>query len=696
MDAIRPLLDVFLFRLSSLSLADALDLALVTLAFFLIFQLVRRSQAASILRGLLILGALLLVFTLLLPLPAFGTVVQVVAFASLVVVPVILQPELRRWLERLGRNRGLLGSTRLTLAEQNTRALLKATEEMAASRQGALIVLEGRDALQAYVDNGVSIKGQMTAELLQSIFYGENPLHDGAVIVRDDLVEAAGCVLPLTQGVPIAPRRLGTRHRAAIGLTEVSDALSIVVSEESGAISTARFGQLDYDLENINLRQNILGFYASPESGDRRGLLAGLLPSRNKERRITLRGVLVQLGYLLISLLLALVLWGSIAAQQNPIRDTTIPNVPLTVVNRPDDWLLTSSVPLAVSVGLQTDEKTRQTIGPQSFQAIVDLSTATLGLQRLPVEVTSSLDTVRILGAEPSQIDVNLAESETASILVDVVVADPESLPPSYLLVGKPVAAPTVVEISGPASLVDSVTRAEATLVLDGTTASARALLPVKLVDELGEEVSGLTVEPSQVLITAIIRRENNVQDVGVRVVTEGAPPDGYWVSAVSSEPASVTLRGAPADLEAIGSFVTIAPVDISDVRGEFRTQSPLELPPGVDAIDADGRTLSAVTVLIETTPLIGELVLTRDVTIQGLRADALASVDPPAVQLLISGPVPILNEIEENPELVQVYVIVETLVPGATLTLTPTIVAPPETSTQLIDQTVTVTQAAP
>ncbi len=250
-----------------LSWTDALDLALVTLTFFLMFQFVRRSQAASILRGLLILGALLLAFTFLLPLPAFSSVVQVVALASLIVVPVILQPELRRWLERLGRNRGLFGSSQLTLAEKNTRALLKATEEMSAAKTGALIVLEGRDSLQPYVDSGVGVKGQLSAELLQSIFYGENPLHDGAVIVRDDLIEAAGCVLPLTQSVPVARRRLGTRHRAAIGLSEVSDALSIVVSEETGAISIARYGQLDHGLDSVRLRQIIHGFYAAPEDG---------------------------------------------------------------------------------------------------------------------------------------------------------------------------------------------------------------------------------------------------------------------------------------------------------------------------------------------------------------------------------------------------------------------------------------------
>ncbi|MEZ4515787.1 MAG: diadenylate cyclase CdaA [Chloroflexota bacterium] len=681
-----------IFRLSSLTWADALDLLLVTFTFFVVFQLVRRSQAASILRGLLILGALLLAFTLLLPLPTFSTIVQVMALASLVVIPVILQPELRRWLERLGRNQGFLSSSQLSLAEQNVRILLKATEEMSAHREGALIVLEGRDSLQAYVEGGVSIKGQMTSELLQSIFYSGNPLHDGAVIVRDELVEAAGCVLPLAQTVPVTRRRLGTRHRAAVGITEISDALSIVVSEETGAISTARFGKLEHALDSTKLRKNILGLYAEPEGKTRWERFREIFQFSGDASRLTVHGVLSQLGYLLLSVLLALALWGAVAAQQNPIRETTIANVPLSLINSPDGWVLTSSVPETVNVSIRTDESTVDTVGAQSFQATVDLSTAVLGLQRLPVDVETSVENVFILGSNPADVDVNLSESKTVTMTVDVVVADPESLPSSYQMVGTPQADPTEVEISGPSSVVDLITRAEVTLTLNGTTASVRSLLPVKPIDETGAEVTGATADPGQVLVTATIRRESNVKDVGVRVVTEGSPPDGYWLSGVSSEPASVTLRGAPADLEAIGSFIEIVPVDISEVRGQFQTQSPLDLPTGVDAIDEDGRTITSVSVSVETTPLIGELVVTRDVVVEGLPEDAVYTVDPATVQVLISGPVPTLNEIEQSPDLVQV-IDVSGLEPGESQDLTPEVIAPSTTDAQLIDQVVIVTR---
>jgi diadenylate cyclase len=693
MERITFFIDTFLFRLSTLNWADALDLFLVALTFFLVFQLVRRSQAASILRGVMILGALLLAFTLLLPLPTFSSVVQVMALASLIVIPVILQPELRRWLERLGRNRGLFGSTRISQSEANVRALVKAAEEMSANGQGALIAVEGRDSLQAYVDGGVSIDGQLTAELLQSIFYGENPLHDGAVVVREAEVAAAGCVLPLTEELPVMRRRLGTRHRAAVGVTEVSDALSIIVSEETGAISAARFGQLHYAVDSTNLRQHILDFYADEAAGTGRRLWSDLWSRPDEERGPTFRAALSQLGYLLLSILLAFALWGAIAAQQNPIRQITVPGVPLTVTNRPADWLITSPVPDTVRVEVQTDELTVDTISPRSFQATVDLSGATLGLQRVPVVVTGSTENVRILTVDPAQLDMTLSASETITVPVTVNVTDPDSIPPSYQLVGKPQSTPASVEVDGPADLVDRVDRVEVTLTLNGTTSSVRTLLPVTPVDEAGAVVTGVVVEPSQVLVTAAIRRQTNVQDVGVRVVTEGAPPTGYWVSTIAVDPASVTLRGAPADLEAIGSFVTVAPIDISQVQGVFTTSAPLQLPPAVSALDGDGRVISSVQVTIETTPLLGELVLTRIVAVQGVAADTAVTVEPAQVQLLISGPVPTLNDIELNPDLVQVFVAAGDLRPGESVTLVPQVVAPSDTIIQLIEQSVIVTR---
>jgi hypothetical protein len=286
-----------------------------------------------------------------------------------------------------------------------------------------------------------------------------------------------------------------------------------------------------------------------------------------------------------------------------------------------------------------------------------------------------------------------LSASETITVPVTVNVTDPDSIPPSYQLVGKPQSTPASVEVDGPADLVERVDRVEVTLTLNGTTSSVRALLPVTPVDEAGAVVTGVVTEPAQVLVTAAIRRQTNVQDVGVRVVTEGAPPTGYWVSTIAVDPASITLRGAPTDLEAIGSFVTVAPIDISQVQGVFTTSAPLQLPPAVSALDSDGRVISSVQVTIETTPLLGELVLTRIVAVQGVAADTAVTVEPAQVQLLISGPVPTLNDIELNPDLVQVFVMAGDLRPGESATLIPQVVAPSDAVVQLIEQSVIVTR---
>lgn len=250
--------------LERLDWVSLLDIALVALVFFGALTLVRGTQADTLLRGVLtlvVIGALLgSAFNF----PAMGWLLSRAAIALLVAVPVIFQPELRRALERLGRAGPRFGQTARDVASIETviSAVAQTATRLADRRQGALIVLERETGLQSYADTGVRLDAEVTPELLQTVFYTGTMLHDGAAIIRQDRILAAACILPLTSAF-LSDRRMGLRHRAAIGITESTDAVAVVVSEEHGHVSIAHNGRLIRRIEPRRLEDVLRTFYQS-------------------------------------------------------------------------------------------------------------------------------------------------------------------------------------------------------------------------------------------------------------------------------------------------------------------------------------------------------------------------------------------------------------------------------------------------
>ncbi len=252
----------FLFeRLNWLSL---LDIILVTLVFYGIFLLLRDTQAMVILRGIILLIILISLLTALVDLPAFSWLVKNALPALLLAVPVVFAPEIRRGLERLGR----AGATYIPLSRaaikdvslHTIRAIVVAADRLSSKKHGALIIIQRNEKLDDYIASGVQLNATVTAELLLQIFYPNTPLHDGAVIIVGDYVRAASCVMPLSStGITHKgpERQMGLRHRAALGISEASDAVTVIVSEETGAISVAQDGSIMRRLDEERL-ENIL------------------------------------------------------------------------------------------------------------------------------------------------------------------------------------------------------------------------------------------------------------------------------------------------------------------------------------------------------------------------------------------------------------------------------------------------------
>jgi diadenylate cyclase len=267
-----------LFIFQRLNWFSVVDIFLVTLIFFGLLYLLRDTQAMVLLRGVIFLLVMVALLTTMVDLPAFSWLLQTTLPALLLSIPVVFAPEIRRALERIGRAGTFIpGSSKKQEAEMQAaiQAIVGAAARLSARQHGALIVLQRLDSLEEYVRTGVLMNARLTPELLLQVFYPNTPLHDGAVIVEGNKLVAGACVMPLSASGILArspDRQMGLRHRAALGISEASDAIAVVVSEETGSISVAHGGRMIRRLDPERL-ENILNAFYRPDRQGRRGLL---------------------------------------------------------------------------------------------------------------------------------------------------------------------------------------------------------------------------------------------------------------------------------------------------------------------------------------------------------------------------------------------------------------------------------------
>jgi diadenylate cyclase len=253
--------------LSKLDLRNIVDILLVATVIYGALLMVRGTQAVQLLRGVILLALVVSLFGSIAGLTAFNWLLRSSGQALLVVVAIILQPELRRALDRLGRAGGLSLWSGQDIELQRTVAEVAAScQRLAGRRHGALIVIERETGLQDHVETGVRLDCLVVSDILQTIFFPNTALHDGAVIIRGDRIIAAACVLPLAETV-VSETHLGTRHRAAVGITEQTDAISLVVSEETGIISIARNGRIVRHLDERRVSNLLMELLAPKRVG---------------------------------------------------------------------------------------------------------------------------------------------------------------------------------------------------------------------------------------------------------------------------------------------------------------------------------------------------------------------------------------------------------------------------------------------
>lgn len=278
-DSLQQLVTEWLLRSSGrFDFRSLVDILAVAFVLFWILRWLRGTTGMAVLRGALLLLIGAFVFGYVLQLTMFNWLLRNALPALLFALALIFHPELRRMLERVGRP--LWSGAAPGSIEQTIDILCDAVRRLSEAKIGALIVIERETGLKDYIDTGTPVDALLTPALLMTIFYTGSPLHDGAVIIKDGRVVAAGALLPLATG-PNASKATGTRHRAAIGLTEQTDAVVVVVSEESQAVSVANAGRIVRNVDPIRLRRLLRILLGStPEGGRGRLLRARIINGR--------------------------------------------------------------------------------------------------------------------------------------------------------------------------------------------------------------------------------------------------------------------------------------------------------------------------------------------------------------------------------------------------------------------------------
>lgn len=269
--------------LSDIGITDIVEMAIIAFLIYEIMLWIKNTRAWMLLRGFLVL----IVFVIMAALFEMDTILWIadkVFNIGILALVIIFQPELRKALEQLGQNNMIAhllqnssNKKQDNLSENVVDEIVKAAFEMGKARTGALIVMERDISLNEYIATGINIDGVVTSQLLLNIFEHNTPLHDGAVIVRGNRVVSATCYLPLSESMRIS-KALGTRHRAGLGISEITDSVTVIVSEETGYVSVAQDGRLIRHMNAEGLKTLLMTCFAEPEEeASRRRLLKGRL-----------------------------------------------------------------------------------------------------------------------------------------------------------------------------------------------------------------------------------------------------------------------------------------------------------------------------------------------------------------------------------------------------------------------------------
>lgn len=503
------------------SIIDALDILIVSFVVYRLILNLRGTRATAIIKGLVVLVVASGVSRLI-GFPTVSWLLEQGTTVILVALPVVFYPELRRTLERLGRRSFFRPVSSLDQADLNafTDQVLRAVRWFTASTVGALIVIERDVGLEEYVETGVRIDSAVSAELLMSLFFPNTALHDGAVIIRGDRIVAAGCFLPLSDNLSL-DAELGTRHRAALGVSEETDAFVIVVSEETGTLSVAVDGVLERGLSDDDLRRRLREACASERRpGVRQKRVHGRTdrPSVRARARSLLSvpkglrgtgltgGERATRGMLSFAVAFSLLLWVLAPRPQGTENDrfnlVERPVVAAVEVRDLPGNLQVVEMQEWVTVHLRSLDLD-SIIDIDRVHVYVDMRERASGLHTVPVTVVPPFG-VQVVRVDPPAVDVQLEEVVTDTFPVRVAAV---GLPPDARVDVLP-PEPESVEVIGPSGHLRRVEELIAPVRIRSSAGTHTDVVALQAIDDEGTPVTGVRIEPERVRVTIVVTPE--------------------------------------------------------------------------------------------------------------------------------------------------------------------------------------------
>lgn len=497
---------------------------------------------------------------------------NVLGFAVTALI-VVLQPELRKALEELGKKNIISSvlpfdnSHRVNeeFSEKTINEITKACVEMGKVRTGALIVIEQKVSLRDYERTGIDVDGIVTSQLLINIFEHNTPLHDGAVIIQGNRVVSATCYLPLSDNLGLS-KELGTRHRAGVGISEITDSLTIIVSEETGKISVAYEGELERNLDADSLRDRMHKILNNPVE-EHKNLRIWKGRSRDKNEKLLTRN----LGLKLASLLLAFVLWFLVAQIYDPKDTVTFNNIQVRLINtelldeegKVYEVLDNSNLVRVTVTGPQSIVKSElrrsDIVAEADMSKLTDINTIAItyyceNISNDSVEIKGNHDSVRLNVEDKTSKWIKL-ESNTIG---DVA---------SGYMIGNVTLDQTNIEVTGPKSAISQVDHAGVDINVTDSTTSLSANVDIKLYDaddnELVLESVKKNVDSAYMTVEVLATKE-----VPVEIEYMGVPEDGYMATGeVESSVPTVRIAGTVSTLVGI-SAITV-PEDRMNITGQ-------------------------------------------------------------------------------------------------------------------------------
>ena len=563
---------------------ELIDIVQILLIAFFVYHLIRwlqNTKAYTLMKGIFLIGVFVIIANVLKMqtiLWLFGNI----GGAAITAVVIIFQPELRRVVEQIGEKNPLSAISFASGQEENERfsdktinELVRASFEMGEVKTGALIVIEKTITLEEYEKTGIPIDGVLTSQLLINIFEHNTPLHDGAVIVRNNRVTAATCYLPLSDNMDLN-KNLGTRHRAGVGISEVTDSFTIIVSEETGNVSYASGGELHTAVTPSDLREQlhkIQKLAKKPE--EKKGWSES--GGREEMKKKILKKLLNNLPLKILSILIAIVIWYVVVSVNDPIVKERF-DVPVQVTN--EAYIAAGKKTYQIAEEYQTVTVT-----------VTDNNSVVSRLKASDITVTADLTQIVTMDTNPVYVPIkatcSMVKQEklstvTATIPVEIEDVDSEKFPITIdagntkpakdYEVGTMTSDPESITISLINKISSVVAKVDVTNMRNSGTVTADLMIIDKNQDEMPEsQMEFLNFDSGSPQVDVDIELWRRVSGIKLSALYSGTPADGYQIKNIYTTPEEITVAGseeALAKLADEGNTIEI-PEDYTSVAGQ-------------------------------------------------------------------------------------------------------------------------------